>query len=153
MKSLIKQHKSVKYTLKCHNQVLFVNIIALHLLERLLYGPMFTAIWTAHNSDYQNVSFNSDFSPKHSVITTCLQATTYLTYYCSLSEQCILNTLHRFRESQEETWLTALQSRSQSSAQSETKCLTCPSLSRPQKLSRTTWPEKHRLRIIMRPRD
>ena len=33
------------------------------------------------------------------------------------------------------------------------KCLTSPSLSRPQKLSRTTWPETYRPRIIMRPRD
>ena len=42
---------------------------------------------------------------------------------------------------------------SKSSAPSETKCLTSPSLSRPQKLSRTSWPETHRSRIIMRPRD
>ena len=42
---------------------------------------------------------------------------------------------------------------SKSSAPSETKCLTSPSLSRPKKLSRTTWPETHRPRIIMRPRD
>ena len=42
---------------------------------------------------------------------------------------------------------------SKSSAPSETKCLTSPSLSRPQKLSRTTWPETQRPRIIMRPRD
>ena len=40
-----------------------------------------------------------------------------------------------------------------SSAPSETKCLTSPSLSRPQKLSRTTWPETHRPHIIVRPRD
>ena len=42
---------------------------------------------------------------------------------------------------------------SKSSAPSETKCLTSPSLSRPQKLSRTTCPETHRPRIIMRPGD
>ena len=42
---------------------------------------------------------------------------------------------------------------SKSSAPSETKCLTSPSLSRPQKLSRTTRPETHRPRITMKPRD
>ena len=42
---------------------------------------------------------------------------------------------------------------SKSYAQSERKCLASPSLSRPQKLSRTTCPETYRLRIIMRPRD
>ena len=36
---------------------------------------------------------------------------------------------------------------------SRPKCLTSPSLSRLQKLSRTTWPETHRPRIIMRLRD
>ena len=38
---------------------------------------------------------------------------------------------------------------SKSSAPSETKCLTSPSLSRPQTLSRTTWPETHRPRIML----
>ena len=42
---------------------------------------------------------------------------------------------------------------SKNSAPSETKCLTSPSLAGPQKLSRTTCPETHRPRIIMRPRD
>ena len=42
---------------------------------------------------------------------------------------------------------------SKSAAPSETKYITSPSLSRPQKLSRTTRPETHRPRITMRPRD
>ena len=66
---------------------------------------------------------NFDFSPKHSIITTFADniGTTYLTNYGSLSERCILNTLHHFRESHKEKWLTALQRRSQSSVQSQTK--------------------------------
>lgn len=61
--------------------MLFVNIITLHLLERLSHGPMFPP--PPRNSDYQNVSFNFDFSPIHSVITTFADniGTTYLTNY------------------------------------------------------------------------
>ena len=120
-------------------------------LEGFLFMSILQVLKLPTNTD-SSLVITSTPPPSKNMQTNNIGKTS-VTNYGSWSERYILNIHHHFRESHKGEWFTALQGRSQSSAQSETMCLTCPSLSRLQKLSRTTWPETHGLCAIMRPRD